>query len=229
MDKTNLTAGGRACTLYSCDKPEYLLIQPADDHDIEVLDNEVWHIETLTDAAFSLAVFKVKHWNNDLSPWVAPPVFGNEPFGGGAPDTLTFIERELIPSVGVGEDVPVIIGGYSLAGLFALWAAYTSNRFAGVAGVSPSVWFSDWLNFVSERTPAARCIYLSLGKKEEKTRNKLMASVGENIRRQYELLQTAGVPSVLEWNEGNHFTEPDIRTAKGFSACMEMLRKGGAK
>ena len=168
-----------------------------------------------------------------MTPWHCPPVFrGGEEYAGGADDYLRLLLDAVIPEtmdrLGTAPRFTGI-AGYSLAGLFALWAAYTSNRFAGAAGVSPSVWFVDWLNFVSERTPAARCIYLSLGKKEEKTRNKLMASVGENIRRQYELLQTAGVPSVLEWNEGNHFTEPDIRTAKGFSACMEMLRKGGAK
>lgn len=31
------------------------------------------------------------------------------------------------------------------------------------------------------------------------------------------LLPGRGVECVLEWNRGNHFTEPDIRTAKAFA------------
>ena len=29
----------------------------------------------------------------------------------------------------------------------------------------------------------------------------------------------------LEWNEGSHFKEPDIRTAKAFAWCMDQLEK----
>ncbi len=33
----------------------------------------------------------------------------------------------------------------------------------------------------------------------------------------HDLLKDRGVSCVLEWNEGNHFKEPDIRTAKAFA------------
>ena len=66
-----------------------------------------------------------------------------------------------------------------------------------------------------------KSIYLSLGKKEEKTRNKIMAAVGDNIRRQYDTLKQLDLDVTLEWNEGNHFTEPEIRTAKGFMWCAK--------
>ena len=33
----------------------------------------------------------------------------------------------------------------------------------------------------------------------------------------YDCLAGQGVECVLEWNRGNHFTEPDIRTAKAFA------------
>ena len=35
-----------------------------------------------------------------------------------------------------------------------------------------------------------------------------------DVRRQDELL--AGINHILEWNEGNHFQDADIRTAKAF-------------
>ena len=62
------------------------MVQPVDDHDIAVLDSEAEHIERLAGSrGFVLAAFKVNDWNADLSPWEAPPVFGDEAFGSGAP------------------------------------------------------------------------------------------------------------------------------------------------
>ena len=38
----------------------------------------------------------------------------------------------------------------------------------------------------------------------------------KTIKDIFELL-SQGTDCVLEWNEGNHFKEPDLRTAKGFA------------
>ena len=76
---------------------------------------------------------------------------------------------------------------------------------------------------VKRLSPKAEHIYLSLGDKEEKTKNKIMASVGECIKKQYEIQQNNGIDTILEWNEGNHFKDADIRTAKGFVWCVEHL------
>ena len=224
-DRETITLSGRACTIYADPEPQTLLIQPADSRELDLLDRELQHLKTLTDTPFLFAAFEITDWNNDLSPWNAPPVFGKEPFGSGAGESLAFIESTLIPELickySLNDDIPVILGGYSLAGLFALWAAYTSDRLRAAAAVSPSVWFSGWLDFISDRSPLAKSIYLSLGKKEEKTRSKAMAAVGDNIRRQQAILASLGINSTLEWNEGSHFNEPEIRTAKGFAWCCE--------
>ena len=219
----------RACTIYAVPAPKYLLIQPTGEHELEHLDNEVEHIKSITDTPFVFAAFEITDWNKELSPWNAPPVFGKESFGCGAGETLAYLEDTLIPELvkqySLNEDIPIILGGYSLAGLFALWSAYTSDRFAAVAGVSPSVWFPGWLDFITKHSPSAKSIYLSLGKKEEKTRNQTMAAVGDNIRRHYEMLRAMNFNVTLEWNEGNHFTEPEMRTAKGFAWCINELTK----
>ena len=60
-------------------------------------------------------------------------------------------------------------------------------------------------------------VYLSLGDKEEKTRHPVMATVGDRIREAHSLLFEQGVKCVLEWNEGNHFKDADVRTAKAFA------------
>ena len=65
--------------------------------------------------------------------------------------------------------------------------------------------------------PLTDNIYLSLGDKEEKTRNKVMATVGDCIRKGFWFLKEDGVHCTLEWNQGNHFHEPEIRMAKAFA------------
>jgi hypothetical protein len=64
-------------------------------------------------------------------------------------------------------------------------------------------------------------VYLSLGDKEEKTRNQMMAAVGDRIREAYKLLTQQGVRTELEWNKGGHFKEADLRTARAFAWAME--------
>jgi predicted alpha/beta superfamily hydrolase len=161
----------------------------------------------------------IKDWNQELTPWPAPPVFGKIPFGSGATDTLEFIISHLLPIV-QGETPHIILGGYSLAGLFALWASYQTDKFDGIVAASPSVWFPKWIEYVTDNKPLAKSIYLSLGDKEEKTKNPVMAQVGNAIRRQSELLTGQIDNTILEWNPGNHFVDSEKRTAKGFAWAM---------
>ena len=62
-----------------------------------------------------------------------------------------------------------------MAGLFTLWAAYQTDAFAGVAAASPSIWFPDFLQYMKEHDIRTESVYLSLGDREEKTRNLVMA------------------------------------------------------
>ena len=192
----------------------HVLVQLVDDHDLSVIENEAAAIRELAGGDFLLMALKVNSWNRDLSPWKAPAVFGNEDFGEGAGETLETVLKELGPVV---EGKRYFIGGYSLAGLFALWAVYQTDVFAGAAAASPSLWFPGFTEFMKEREILAKSVYLSLGDREEKTRNAVMATIGERIREAYDLLCGVGVDCVLEWNKGNHFQDPDLRTAKAFA------------
>ena len=201
-----------------------LLIQMVDDHDLEVIENEVSYIEKLSGGqCFDLKAIRVKNWNDDLSPWPAPAVFGNEEFGGGAKETLEFVLGKIVPTP---EEIKsrgikrVFIGGYSLAALFALWAGYQTNAFDGIASASPSVWFPQFTDFMQENEIHTEAVYLSLGDREERTRNPVMSKVGAAIREANNLLATSGVDCELEWNKGNHFKDPDFRTAKAFAWLM---------
>jgi len=204
------------CYEYGDGNAPIVLLQPVDDHDLNMLQNEIAFIQERTSKAFRLISFKVRDWNKDLSPWKAPAVFGTDGFGDGASDTLSKI-LELCED----RTKTYYIGGYSLAGLFALWAAYQTDRFQGVAAASPSMWFPGFTEYMKEHEVGSRHIYLSIGDKEEKTRNAVMATVGERIRTAHELLTERGVDCVLEWNVGNHFRDADLRTAKAFAWVME--------
>jgi predicted alpha/beta superfamily hydrolase len=150
-------------------------------------------------------------------------VFGDAPFGGMARETLDMLEADVLPEIrrrldreGVSPDLPVCVGGYSLAGLFALWAAHETDAFFGVAAASPSMWFPGFADYMQAHEIRAKRVYLSLGDREERTRNSVMATVGTRIREAYELLRSRGTDCALEWNPGNHFKDPDLRTARAF-------------
>ncbi len=193
-----------------------VLIQPVDDHDLAEIDAEIAEIRRLVQVDFQLIAVKVDSWNRDLSPWKAPAVFGNENFGDGAARMLQFILEQCRD-----RSKTYYLGGYSLAGLFSVWTAYQTDLFAGVAAASPSIWFPDFLDYMREHDIRTKAVYLSLGDREEKTRNPVMATVGDCIREGHELLTQRGIQTTLEWNPGNHFGDAGIRTAKAFAWVME--------
>ena len=193
-----------------------ILIQMVDDHDLEGIESEAQEIQRLTNTEFCLMTQKVLNWNDDLSPWKAPAVFGKEGFGDGAARTLASV----LECCKVQNKI-YIIGGYSLAGLFALWTAYQTNLFAAVAAASPSVWFPGFVDYMKMHEIKTKMVYLSLGDKEEKARNPVMASVGDRIREAHAWLNECDICTTLEWNPGNHFKDADIRTARAFAWAMK--------
>ncbi len=197
---------------YGNPEADLVLLQMVDSFDLAAMENEVASIRALCGADFRLIAAEVGHWNADLSPWEAPAVIGKEGFAGKAHDTL-----ESIKPLCADANKTYLIGGYSLAGLFALWAACETSLFAGVAAASPSVWFPGFSDYIKERPVQSGAVYLSLGDREEKTRNPVMATVAARIREIYEVLCAQGVDCTLKWNSGNHFQDPAGRTAAAFA------------
>jgi hypothetical protein len=191
---------------------DIVLIQPACDHDLSGLEKEYEYIRRAASTDFQLIAVEIDDWNRELSPWKAPAVFGRNGFGDGAEETL----RKLMP---LTEDrsKTYYIGGYSLAGLFALWTAYHTDVFAGVGAASPSVWFPGFVDYMKAGEIRTDKVYLSLGDKEERTKNPAMATVGNCIKECYGWLRTNNICCTLEWNEGNHFKDSELRTAKAFA------------
>ena len=197
---------------YGNPEADTVLIQPTGEHEMASLENEVREIEKRTSKEFRFIATKVENWNDDLSPWKAPAVFKTEDFCGGASKTL-----ENIIALCADKNRKYYIGGYSLAGLFALWAACQTDIFSGVAAASPSVWFPGFIDYMKTYKMKSHNVYLSLGDREEKTRNPVIAQIGNCIKEEYRCLLENGINCILEWNKGNHFKEADIRTAKAFA------------
>ena len=54
MKKETILIADKTCIIYKSEQPEYLLIQPIDEHDLEALDNEVAVVQSLTNKSFTL-------------------------------------------------------------------------------------------------------------------------------------------------------------------------------
>lgn len=206
---------------YGNQDADTVLIQLSDEHELSLMSKEADAIRREVGENFRLIALKVNDWNDELSPWKAPAVFGNSYFGGRAEETLQEVLNFCSDLGGVRY-----IGGYSLAGLFALWAVYRTDLFNGVAAASPSIWFPGFTDFMKENVIKCPAVYLSLGDREDRTRNPVMASVADRINEARGILDGRGADCTLEWNRGGHFCDSDKRTARGFSWLMS--RAGGS-
>ncbi len=161
-------------------------------------------------------------WNRDMSPWYHTRVFAHgEDFPGGADAYLSVLCGRLIPEVERELFGDVIgkeryLAGYSLGGLFALYALYHTALFDGVGTISGSLWYDGLLAYIEEHTVCRlpKKIYFSLGDKEDRG-NPKMRTVAEQTGRIARMFSGMGVRTVFERNPGNHFTDVPNRIAKG--------------
>lgn len=242
MNKLLLEVAGKKCIVYAGEQPQVLLVQSVGEHENETLDAQIEAIREAVDTPFVFAGVPISDWEKELTPWRDPNISPREVVGEHALETLDYITEQLLPflrskwdginlipaEAAENKALPVIIGGYSLAGLFARWAASRVECFDAVAAASPSLWITAWKGFSEAHEVFARDVYLSLGDREERARNKIMAQVGDNIRWEYEHLQsTLGADHcTLVWEQGGHFATPHLRLARAFAWCINRIQKG---
>lgn len=167
-----------------------------------------------------LCVSKID-WNHDMSPWHFPALFSGEAdFTGGADEYLRLLVGEILPEAlkrTAGTPEFIGIAGYSLAGLFAIYALYQTDVFSRAASMSGSLWFPEFKDYVlsHEMKRKPKKLYFSLGDKEAKTRNRYMKTVQESTESIVEYYRAAGIDVRWEMNPGNHFKDADLRSARG--------------
>ena len=179
---------------------------------------------------FTLAAISDINWNRDLSPWETPEIRNNRYSFGGADEYISQLTGKIVPEILSklpGKPEFTAIAGYSLAGLFALYAAYRTDVFSRVASVSGSLWFPGFTEFAKShdfvKTPDF--IYLSLGDAEAKTRDKNLAPVQKNTEFLSDFYRSRGIPTLFELNCGNHFSDTIGRTAKGIKKITDTVSK----
>ena len=192
---------------------------------------DVWQrLRKGSEQPMALVAVAPKSWDNDLTPWPAPPVFrGGRAYEGAAAAQLALLGREIMPWTeallaqhGMAPSFSAL-AGYSLAGLFTAWAATQCSLFERIASVSGSLWYPDFVKYVAANrpNPCVRCAYFSLGDAEPRTRNRAMRSVLEDTRQVAERFEQAGVVTRFELHPGNHFMDEDLRTAKGIRWLLD--------
>ena len=192
---------------------------------------DVWQrLRKGSEQPMALVAVAPKSWDNDLTPWPAPPVFrGGRAYEGAAAAQLALLGREIMPWTeallaqhGMAPSFSAL-AGYSLAGLFTAWAATQCSLFERIASVSGSLWYPDFVKYVAANrpNPCVRCAYFSLGDADPRTRNRAMRSVLEDTRQVAERFEQAGVVTRFELNPGNHFMDEDLRTARGIRWLLE--------
>ncbi|MBQ5999172.1 MAG: hypothetical protein IJL70_06870 [Treponema sp.] len=189
---------------------------------------EVWNeCRKLNCPPFCLAAISNLDWNNELSPWASPALYKNDGgFSGGADSYLSLLTDKIIPTVcdSIGTKPSyLVLAGYSLAGLFTIYAAYKTDIFSRIVSASGSLWFPGFEEYAKSHDFIKKpdCIYLSLGNTEAKAKNKVLATVQDKTESLFELYKSLEIPAFFELNKGNHFTEAALRTAKGIKWILE--------
>ena len=180
-------------------------------------------------------------WEENFSPWCAPRVFAKGPnFGDGAQKTLDTLIDQVIPWTESDLTEPPayrVLVGYSLAGLFSLWAGVSqqvargcqhdataphvdapATTFQRIGAVSGSFWFPGLLDYVDQQLNEGAVglthAYLSLGDREARTPNPQIMHVRENAELLASKLESAEITSTFELNRGNHFQNVEGRMQK---------------
>lgn len=213
------TAGGKTAAIFPTDEPGAPVIY------LNTFSGEGEQIWQAAQAAgfppFTLVAVSDLDWNHDMAPWDSPPVFKNaQPCTGGANDYLQLLTKEIVPSVEkeLSEEPRWRgIAGYSLAGLFTVYAIYQTDLFSRIGSMSGSLWYPGIKDYIFSHEPLKQPdhMYFSLGDRESKTRNPILQSVQQNTEEIRAFYQSKGIDTVFELNPGNHYKQATQRTAAG--------------
>ena len=214
-----LTIGSKTVFVFSDAEPEAPIIY------LNTFSDEGQKVYEAAQAAgcppFTLVAISDLDWNHDMVPWDSPPAFKNaEPCTSGADEYLRLLTEEIIPAAEKKiNGVPRWrgIAGYSLAGLFALYAIYRTDLFSRVGSMSGSLWFPGMKDYIFFHEPKRwpDCMYFSLGDKESKTRNPVLRNVRQNTEEIHAFYRGKGIDTAFHLNPGNHYNQAVERTAAG--------------
>lgn len=171
-----------------------------------------WIIEH--EPVLNFVLIDSKNRSDDYTPW---PLQSSEAmpkdFGGKAAEHLKFITTKVIPvcesEYGFASSADKrAIGGYSLGGLFSLYAAVNTDLFGTVLSCSSTLWYPDFLAYLKEhpfKAPHPK-LYMSVGDEEGLTATNLTNHQIPNTMMLKDLLEPKFQPVDFKFTleEGNH-------------------------
>lgn len=166
-------------------------------------------------------------WDCDYTPWPSRELAGRTFTGGGE----TFYHETVLPLCCSAQARFSSIEhwgilGYSLGGLFALYAASRCDSpFERAASVSGALWYEGFADYAAQSPfPALKRAYLSLGRREAGRGRGPMGRVGEATQRVDQVLRARlGDENVcFEWNNGGHFFEVSQRIERAISEICKL-------
>lgn len=169
-------------------------------------------------------------WDDDLTPWPAKKVFKRSQgdFGGKADGFLERLVEKAIPAIEQEHGLEPsfrALAGYSLAGLFALYALTKTDAFAAIASVSGSLWYDDLVPYLKQSTLPGKSpyAYLSLGDRERLTKNKRMQVVQDRTDAAADFLRAKGAAVDFEQTAGTHFQNVPDKLRRALDAVERNL------
>lgn len=176
--------------------------------------------------SFIFLDIKVNEWSEKLTPYKVPDkgLYLRNLDGKGT-DHLKFIDETLIPFINnylSKTEISIskyILIGYSLAGLFAVFAGLKSKYINIIASISGSLWYPNLIKYINDIpiNNNINFIYLSLGNKEKNTRNEYMKEVENNSLMLYDYFKNKYKNAYFEFNNGNHFFHSNERVIKALT------------
>ena len=166
----------------------------------------------------TFVLLEISDWDRFLSPWkMENPFQRREAFRGDGDVTLSEL-LSLIPEVEKNRKYRSrSLIGYSMGGLFALWASTRTDLFDSVSSVSGSLWFEGLKDYLSQNRANAERIYLSLGKKEKKSSSPIISTVEEKTKEIFSLLSSQSYFVEYKEEEGGHFDNEGQRLINAVS------------
>jgi predicted alpha/beta superfamily hydrolase len=158
----NISISGYECTLYLPSKyyindVRYPVVYINGENNLQGIMEDLESHFGIDFCAFIAISVMSKDWNEDFTPWIAPPLSRkSESFKGGASSYLDTLENTIKSFIDENyktkpEPSNTALIGYSLGGLGALYALYTTNAFGNIGSMSGSLWYDEWIEFMDSR------------------------------------------------------------------------------
>lgn len=194
--------------------------------------DDIWDLVNELDTnEFIFVTISNINWNDDMTPWYMNRLFSSDnDYSGCADSYLNVLCNEVLPLVKDFIENKLFkkisfccLGGYSLAGLFAIYSIFKTSCFSHFISCSGSLWYPGFVDFIKDNLPIdlPERIYFSIGIKESNSKNQLLSDVLKCTLDIKDYFDNNGVVTIFEENEGNHFQDVNYRIAKSIYSILK--------